>query len=150
MAVVFKRKPLPPSTDQEDAEALAEVGLGPTPTLPPPEPKSTPQGPTEAFCGLCGLPLPHTPDSSDLTASVKTDVSLAFEPGDEVRVTNQLHRFIDRYKPGDTGVVLSCRPSGMTENSRYTIVEVRLDKPRKQGHDVVWLHIWELDKACRG
>lgn len=148
MAVVFKRKQRT-STPQEDAQALAEVGLGPTPTLTPPEPKSSPQASTAAYCGICGLPLPSTPDSSDLTTSVKTDVSLVFEPGDKVRVTNHLHPFIDRYKHGDTGTVVSCRPAGMTKHSRYTIVEVRLDKPRKHGHDVVWLRIWELDKACR-
>lgn len=141
-------------------EALAEVGLGPTTTVTPPKvqnapqalPEAQPEAPVKAppmvHCAGCGKSFPADVEQGDLSQAVKTNVSFGFEPDDAVVVTNSLYRWNTRYKAGDTGVVLSCRMAGSTPYSRYTIVEVQLDKPRERGHDKVWLHIWELDRKC--
>lgn len=129
-----------------DAEALAEVGLGPTPTPIPKKAEKPVQSLPVAFCGTCGAPLPAPVPAIPLEEAVKTDVCLSFAEGDEVVITNTQHRWLERYRPGDTGVVKSCRIASEHEEARYTVTEVRLDKPRERGHDTVWLHLWELDK----
>lgn len=152
MAVVFKKKAAPApgqKVPQEDASLLAELGLLPPPPQPTPKPESESGRPREPLCAICGRPQPTTPPQGDLAAAVRTDVSLSFEPGDSVRVTNRIHPFIDSYRAGDTGVVKSCHKAGRTPASRYTVVEVRLDKPRQARHDTVWLQLWELEAVCR-
>lgn len=169
MAITFKRIATPGrnlqheaelATAQEDAQALADVGLGPTPTLPPPQTQNAPRTPPGepraepartppmVPCAGCGRAFPADPEQGDLSQAVKNNVSLGFAPDEEVVVTNSLFSWNTRYKAGDTGVVLSCRLAGSTPRSRYTLVEVRMDKPRERGHDTVWLHIWELDRKC--
>lgn len=111
--------------NQGDAEALALVGLG---DAPPSVPYQT---------------------AGDKAKALKGDWP-ALSVGDKVVITNELYSWVDRWKAGDTGVVekfVSPVLEARAEGLKWALVIVRLDHPRKGGHEVCYFHNWELRKV---
>lgn len=74
----------------------------------------------------------------------------ALAVGDRVVITNDLYPWVDRWLPGDSGVVTRyANPvhEALLESHKWGLAIVKLDHPRKSGHEVCHFHRWELRKV---
>lgn len=110
--------------NQEDADALALVGLSSAPSVP-------------------------YQTAGDKAKALKGQWP-ALSEGEKVVITNDLYTWVDRWLPGDTGVVVRYFPpvqEARMEGNKWGLVIVKLDRPRKAGHEVCYFHNWELRRV---
>lgn len=143
MPVILKRRE-PESTGVVSSAVAAVkkvIRVGGLKPAPAPSPTN------DAALELIGLAEPAPYQTAGDKVRALAGVWSPLSVGDPVVITNSLYPWVDRWLPGDLGVVeryASPVPEARNDGNKWALVVVRLKKPRVAGHEVCYFHRWEL------
>lgn len=167
MPIIIKKRahaPAVQSTAPEDAPAPRKIIIKTAPkaaapaaqNLPPdsPAPRPAPkqEAPDLAAFGLGDAPQPSPAPGKAITllpAASKIEYP-PLQPGDRVRITNNMFPWVKHYAPGDIGTVrMVTDPMKLDDGGRYVLHVIDLDQPLEKTRlgQRCALFRWEIEKA---